>query len=754
MAQINFLNTVDFNGNETQNQVIHNLAANPSAANSELGQIYFNTSANELRVCTNATTPTWTAVGAGVSSFSSQAGTYVTVTNNTNATGAVSIGTVDLSAVDGTATSTTRFLDKNNKWSVPDYYTNADVDAHLNTSTATNGQILSYNTGTGDYDWIDNQVGDITEVVAGTYLTGGGDAGSVTLNHANTTRTDTTSSASPAFGGTFTAVDSVTSNATGHITALNLKTVTLPTPSTYSFTVDANTGTPQPITSGNTLSIDGDATYINTVVGATDTVTINHATISQSNTTSTATPAYGGTFDVIDVVSRNAAGHVTGVNVKTVTIPSAYSFSAAGDTGTAQPITNGNTLTIAGSTGIDTVAGATDTITVNLDLAELTTVTTIAPATDYLVGVGGTANEKILYSNVHLNQWGAAEGNISLGSNKITNLADGTASNDAVNLGQLQTAVAGVGKFQGGYNASTNTPALTGASNVALDQGDFYVVTTGGSFFTETLEVGDLIFANNAIAANSSPTIANYTVVIADQNIAGAGATDGATEKGVAGFDSANFDVSANGWVQIKAGGVILGTETTGNYVGDVNASSAANRLGIEVTGADQANATKVVGLNIIGLTDLASLAAADDFVVYDASGTPQNKRVGADAVATYVKSTIEKRDAYLVLNSATSGVSSTNNGTDTISWTLDLSVLDTNGVIDIGSAPNAVKVEVIAIDNTDFEVGETLYPTVVRAVTTGDITIEFVKKTWATAGLPSQGDYAVLLSYVGPYAV
>ena len=44
----------------------------------------------------------------------------------------------------------------------------------------------------------------------------------------------------------------------------------------------------------------------------------------------------------------------------------------------------------------------------------------------------------------------------------------------------------------------------------------------------------------------------NYTVVQADANIAGAGSTDGATQKGVAGFDSANFTVSANGWVQLK----------------------------------------------------------------------------------------------------------------------------------------------------------------------------------------------------------
>ena len=64
------------------------------------------------------------------------------------------------------------------------------------------------------------------------------------------------------------------------------------------------------------------------------------------------------------------------------------------------------------------------------------------------------------------------------------------------------------------------------------------MVSVAGSFLGEALEPGDFIFANNAIAANSSPNISNYTVVQADANIAGAGASDGATQKGVAGFDS------------------------------------------------------------------------------------------------------------------------------------------------------------------------------------------------------------------------
>jgi len=58
----------------------------------------------------------------GVASFTNANGTYISSsTVNTNATGAVTMGTIDLSAVDGTSDTSTRFLSKDNTWDVPSY---------------------------------------------------------------------------------------------------------------------------------------------------------------------------------------------------------------------------------------------------------------------------------------------------------------------------------------------------------------------------------------------------------------------------------------------------------------------------------------------------------------------------------------------------------------------------------------------------------------------------------------------------------
>jgi hypothetical protein len=96
-------------------------------------------------------------------------------------------------------------------------------------------------------------------------------------SHPTYTRSNTTSSASPAHGGTFTAIDSITTNSLGHVTAVNTKTVTLPT--------DQNTDTK--VTQTNTTT---DASYrllfSENANDTTETTTARKSTTLQFNPTS------------------------------------------------------------------------------------------------------------------------------------------------------------------------------------------------------------------------------------------------------------------------------------------------------------------------------------------------------------------------------------------------------------------------------------------------------------------------------------
>lgn len=469
---INFLQTVDLNQNSLDNARIQNLANDP--ATGVVGQIIFNTTADTLKQYVadkeGSGNPGWVEVGSdsvtagfgiGVTLTGGNAvvrntglvtvldGTYIDLTKQGG--GDNTELTADLSAVDGTSVLGTRFLSKDNTWDVPAF---------------------------------DNYSG---------------------------------------------------------------------------WTLNGQSGTPQVISSGNTALFQG-GTKITTAVSATDTLTISHDLQAQTNTTSTAAPGYGATFTAIDIVSRDSTGHVTGVNTKTITIP------ASDDTTYTLPVTPGivtpgtptsgvitltdsNSVTdpvnFVGTTNRIDVSGDAGTSAITIDLTDDVTI-----VDDLTVGGIILQQQDSTGTPAEKNSFAAT---LNMNNNKLENVKTGTAGTDGVNLGQVEALVAGLGSFQGGYNAATNTPALSGASNVAVGNGDFYVVTEDGTLFTKDLEVGDMIFANTNIAINSSPVESNYTYVIADANIAGAGSTDGGTEKGVAGFDSAHFDVSSNGWVQLNS---------------------------------------------------------------------------------------------------------------------------------------------------------------------------------------------------------
>jgi len=604
----------------------------------------------------------------GVATFTNTNGTFVSAgTQNSAATGAVTMGTIDLSA-SGSPSATT-FLRGDNVWATPagaytswslegDNATTVDITDGLrvdftggtgistavasgtpNTLTITNTGVtslsgsspiavsassgavtISYTGGTGSMNsWTiqgdsgSSSVGngETVDIAGGTYLTTSESSRTVTVNHDSTLRSDTTSTDTVGSGGTFTKVDSITTNATGHVTAINVETITMGSFDNYgswSLAGDGG-GTTQTISSGNTANFLG-GTGITTAAGATDDLTItnslpfNSITLAGSSGGSNSTIANNGTITITAGSNISATGDgAGGVTVAyTGGTGSMSSWTLAGDSGTST-ISNGSTATVAGSTGIDT-AESGGTVTVSLDLNELTTITSAA-ATDELI-INSSGNKKIDIDDIHLNQFGDAEADVDLGGNKLLDVATGTSGTDGVNLGQVQSLVAGVGVFQGGYNASTNSPAIAGSSNIAADTGDYYVVTTDGNISFNgsvvTVEVGDLIFANESITASSNPAATKYTIVIQDANIAGAGSTDGGTEKGVAGFDSANFQVTANGWTQLKNTGVSAGS------VGGVTKSLSAT---VTAKGLLTSLSEQAIAIPASQITDFCSAVAS-----------------------------------------------------------------------------------------------------------------------------------------------
>lgn len=127
----------------------------------------------------------------------------------------------------------------------------------------------------------------------------------LTAHPAVTKSTDGTSTASPAHGGTFTAIDTITRDSFGHVTKINTKTVALPSETALSLGTVSGTG--NAVTginvSGHSITLVKGSTFSlsthshNSLIGSTD----NRATATTPND-------YNGLFKIAGLKQCSAVG--------------------------------------------------------------------------------------------------------------------------------------------------------------------------------------------------------------------------------------------------------------------------------------------------------------------------------------------------------------------------------------------------------------------------------------------------------------
>lgn len=397
-----------------------------------------------------------------------------------------------------------------------------------------------------------------------------------------------------------------------------------------SFTAAADGGASQTITAGDTFTISGGTGL--TSAATTDTITLNldstavtAGSYGNANTIATFTvdaqgrlTAAGNTAVSIiatqvsdfteasqdafgSLVSAGAQSGITvtydDANAKVDFTVAAQSFTAAADSGSSLTITAGDTFTVAGGTGLTSVASATDTVTLNLDATAVT-------AGSY--GNASTVGTFTVDAQGRLTAAGNSA--ISITGSQVSDL--GTAAVTSITGTNNEITVSGTGS--GPY---------TGAITIGLPDD-----VTIGNTLTVT---GDLIVQGNTTTLNTG------TLVVEDKNIVLANV-------------ATPTDTTADG-----AGITILGaTDKTLNWVDATDAWTSSEHLNLLSGKEFKINNTSVLTNTTLGSTVVnSSLTSLGTIATGVWQGTTVGSGYGGTGYNTYTTGDLLYSSATNVLS-------------------------------------------------------------------------------------------------------
>jgi len=165
--------------------------------------------------------------------------------------------------------------------------------------------------------------------------------------------------------------------------------------------VTGNAGTATALQTARNFSVTGDALAAAQSFDGTANVVLSTTLQNVAITGKSEITSVDGSNDYLLIYSSSGTG-LRKVNRSNFVsgLGSMSSFTVAGDTGSNQTISDGNTLAISGGAGLATVGSATDTLTVNLALSELSAVAVASGDSFLALDSDGTTHQRSTVSQL------------------------------------------------------------------------------------------------------------------------------------------------------------------------------------------------------------------------------------------------------------------------------------------------------------------------------------------------------------------